>query len=264
MMKNSSRGAMLLATAALLVASTGDAARTKYTQIPVTNGGTISGRVVWEGDRVTIAPMIINKNKETCDTDGTGVRMSRRLLVSRSGGIANAVIYIDSIAEGKAMEPVDLLINQEGCRYRPHITIAPRKSKITLKSSDEILHNIHMLGAATYNIPFPDKNSITKTFRKVGLVRVQCDAGHGWMSAYIHVVNHPYYAVSDEEGNFKLTDVPPGDYTLKMWHEDWVVINEITKEGEITGYEYGEPIEKSRKVKVDATGDTKVEFSLSK
>ena len=256
--------AIVVATAALLLSTVGDAANPKYGETEVTNGGSISGKVVWEGPAANVPPMAINKNTESCDASGSGMRESERLLVSKSGGVANAVVYIEAIAEGKAVGREDLIINQQGCRYIPHITIAPKKSKITLKSSDDILHNIHMFGAASYNIPFPDKNSIAKLFRKSGIVRLQCDAGHGWMSSYVHVVEHPYYVVSDTEGNFELTDVPPGEYTLKMWHEDWVVVNKMMKDGEVAGYEFGEPIEKTLNVTVTAGEQAKVQFSISK
>ncbi len=254
---------VFVATAQFL-SSVGDAAKVEYEEIAVANGGAITGRVVWEGPSVTVPPMAINKNEDSCDKGGSGMRESVRLLVSKSGGIANAVVYLEGVAKGKAMSKEDLVIDQEGCRYVPHITIAPRKAKITLKSSDDILHNIHMFGAAHYNIPFPDKNSVLKIFRKAGVVRLQCDAGHGWMSAYIHVVNHPYYAVTDADGNFKLTDIPPGEYTLGMWHENWVVTNEVKKDGEVVGYEFGEPIEKSQKVTVSAGAETETQFTISK
>ncbi len=247
----------------LIVAFGTSAGAPKYTEVTVTNAATISGRVVWEGDAANVAPMAINKNVESCDIDGGGVRKSPRLLVSESGGVANAVVYLDSVTEGKAMAKEDLVIDQVGCHYVPHITIAPRKSKVTLKSSDDILHNIHMFGAASYNIPFPDMNSVLKSFRKSGVVRLQCDAGHGWMSAYIHVMNHPYYAVTDADGKFQLTDIPPGEYVLKMWHEAWVVSNEVVKDGEVVSYEFGDPIIKDQKVTVDAGTEANVTFSLS-
>jgi len=252
-----------VATASLMW-SVGHAAKVTYEEITVAGGGTITGRVLWKGPAATVPPMAINKNVDSCDKDGSGMRESVRLLLSKSGGIANAVVYLEGITTGKAMSNDALVIDQEGCRYIPHITIAPRKAKVTLKSSDDILHNMHMFGAANYNIPFPDKNSVLKPFRKVGVVRLQCDAGHGWMSAYVHVVNHPYYAVTDAEGSFSLTDVPPGDYTLKMWHEDWVVANEVKKDGEVVGYEFGDPMEKSQEIKVGAGAETKAQFTISK
>ena len=249
--------------AALLLASMASAAGTPYEAVAVTDGGTISGKVTWSGAAPTIESLVVNKNVESCDPAGIGTRKSPRLVISPSGGISNAVVYIEEIAKGKKMETGDLVIDQIGCTYTPHITIAPKKSKITLKSSDDILHNIHMFGAANYNIPFPDMNSVLKSFRKAGVARFQCDAGHGWMSAYVHVVTHPYYALTDAEGNYSLTEVPPGKYTLKMWHESWEVVNRTEKDGEITGYEFAEPVEQSQDVEVASGAESKVVFSLS-
>ncbi len=251
--------AMILALAVLTPA----VASATYEAIDVSDAGTVTGKVTWKGSPPAVAPMAINKNPEVCDLAGTGTRDSVRLQVSASGGVANAVVYLEGIEKGKPMDTSELRIDQKDCGYSPHITVAPRKSKITLKSSDEILHNMHMFGAANYNIPFPDKNALPKTFRKSGVVRLQCDAGHGWMSAYVHVVDHPYYAVTDAEGNFELTDVPPGKYTVKMWHEHWKVINEITKEGEVVAYEFAEPIELDQAAEVTSGGVAKVNFALS-
>jgi hypothetical protein len=84
-----------------------------------------------------------------------------------------------------------------------------------MKSSDAVLHTVHMDGAATFNLPFPFPNqTISRTMPSTGLVNVKCNGGHVWMNAEILVVPHPYYAVTDESGKFELTDVPPGTYQI--------------------------------------------------
>ena len=113
-------------------------------------------------------------------------------------------------------------LDQKQCRYEPHILLVPENGPLQLKSSDAVLHTVHMDGAATYNLPFPFVNRpVTRTMPTAGLVNVRCNGGHAWMNAEILVVPHPYYAVTDESGRFELTDVPPGQYQIVAWHEGW-------------------------------------------
>ena len=235
----------------------------KYEEIAVMNGGTISGRVVWTGAAPTLEDYAINKNVEVCAHGGVTARPSDRLLISADGGVANAVVYLKDVTSGKPMPNVAATLNQKGCRYEPHVQVVPRKTKLTMSSEDDILHNIHMFGAATYNIPFSGPDSITKSMRKAGVVRIQCDAGHSWMNGYVHVANHPYYAVTDETGAFTLTDVPPGSYAIVMWHEHWEVTKKFEKDGVVTGYEFADPVELSQQVEVAPGGDATVTFELS-
>ena len=138
-----------------------------------------------------------------------------------------------------------------------------------MKSSDPILHNIHMVGAASYNLPFPIQDKvITRAMHRDGVVDMKCDAGHVWMNAEILVVAHPYYAVTDQHGNFELTDVPPGEYVITAWHEGWKIAREETvidvdSHQEVRRPIFSEPKTWDAKVIVPANGTAKVNFELS-
>jgi hypothetical protein len=70
-----------------------------------------------------------------------------------------------------------------------------------------------MEGAASYNLPFPFPNKVVaRPMSTAGLVSLKCNSGHVWMNGQVFVIAHPYYSVTDENGNFELTDVPPGEY----------------------------------------------------
>jgi uncharacterized protein (DUF2141 family) len=92
---------------------------------------------------------------------------------------------------------------------------------IVIVNADPVMHNTHgFLGKATvFNVALPIKGQrLERKVTKPGLMRVECDA-HGWMLAWIYAAENPYVAVTQKDGSFELTDVPPGSYTLVAWHE---------------------------------------------
>jgi len=113
-------------------------------------------------------------------------------------------------------------LNQDHCRYVPHVQSATKGSQITITSADDTLHNINggINGRSVFNIAMPVKGMrVSRPLRQAGRIQVHCDAGHTWMSAYVAVFDHPYHAVTRANGRFSLPNVPPGTYTIKAWHE---------------------------------------------
>jgi hypothetical protein len=90
-----------------------------------------------------------------------------------------------------------------------------------LKNSDPILHTVHArLGKETlFNVGLPTWRQVTKRLDRAGVMRIDCDVLHTWMSAAIMVVTTPYFTVSDTSGNFALDGLPPGPYDVELWHE---------------------------------------------
>ena len=233
----------------------------RYSGGPVADGGSIKGTVTID-PIPSPAAFVIGKDAGIC----AGARTSPRLVVDKATkGVGNIVVFLDSIEKGKPLPTgVRAVIDQKGCQYFPHITIVPVRSKVTFVSSDPILHNVHVfkgtpdrphaLLADVANLAMKD-NRVPglplgkRALRKPGFFYVRCDAGHIWMSAYLWVVGHPYYAVTDAKGGFALTDVPPGTYTLRFWHENWEA-TPVERDGQVTGYSYGDPIQHRRQVTV--------------
>src|SRR5205814_8913459 len=113
-------------------------------------------------------------------------------------------------------------IDQKGCRYHPHVFGMRVGQPLEIVNSDPTLHNIHALpkGNQEFNTGQPIqgmKTSHTFTAKEV-MVPFKCDV-HGWMNAYVGVLDHPYYAVTDKDGKFDLKTLPPGTYTIEAWHE---------------------------------------------
>jgi hypothetical protein len=199
-------------------------AQSGYKVITVIDGGTISGTVKWLGPVPHALTFPITKDPQICDPDSNKTTDLERLIVGPQGGVANAIVYLKNITNGKALELPEQQrhLNQKRCRYIPHILLVPQNATLSMMSSDATLHTIHMDGAATFNLPFPFTDRVTtRTMSTPGLVHLRCNGGHVWMNAEMMVVSHPYYAVTDESGSFEFTDVPPGTYQIVAWHEGW-------------------------------------------
>lgn len=242
-----------------------------YHAISVMNGGTVTGTVKWSGPTPHLATAVINKDPQICDPDSQKVRDLDRLIIGLQGGVANTVVFLKNISQGKAMElPANRrFVDQRHCRYEPHILLVPVGATLQMKSSDATLHTIHMEGAATYNLPFPFPNQvISRSMPTVGLVDLKCNGGHTWMNAEMFVVPHPYYVVTDESGKFELTDVPAGDYELVAWHEGWNVLHQeasfdVLTEKRVQRPVFGPPRTWEKNVSVQANGSSTVNFVIS-
>jgi hypothetical protein len=245
-------------------------AQSAYQVVQLTETGTISGTVKWSGPLPRIAAFPIDKDPQICDPDSRKTRDLERLIVGPQNGVANTVVFLKDISRGKAMDIPEprRSLDQKQCRYEPHILLVPENGPLQLKSSDAVLHTVHMDGAASYNLPFPFiDRPVTRTMPAAGLVNVRCNGGHSWMNAEIMVVSHPYYAVTDESGKFELTDVPPGQYQIVAWHEGWKLDREeaafdVLTERKIRRPVFSDPKTWEKKVAVKADEHAVVDFVL--
>jgi hypothetical protein len=202
-------------------------AQNDYKVVTVSNGGTISGTVKWSGPVPLGLDFPVTKDAPICDPDSRKTVDLERLVVGPQGGLANTVVYLKNISSGKALELPEQRrhLDQKRCRYVPHILLVPQNALLDMRSSDATLHTIHMDGAATFNLPFPFPNQISsRSMATPGLVHLRCNGGHVWMNAEMFVAPHPYYAVTNESGQFEFTDVPAGTYQIVAWHEGWGIV----------------------------------------
>ena len=179
-------------------------------------GGTISGTVKYDGAPPAKKSVEVTKDKEVC---GLHPHFEEELIVDAGGGIANAVVIVKG-AKGEA-KPTEVTFDQKGCDYVPHVLAFPAGSTVKITNSDGILHNIHTYSTAnsSFNMAQPKfKKVITKTVDKPETIKVTCDA-HGWMRGWWVATDTPYFAVTDDKGNFTIKDVPAGNYTVEVWQE---------------------------------------------
>lgn len=197
-----------------------------YRGVAVRNGGVIEGRIGYAGplpDPVTYKP---TKDMEVC---GPGTHRTDEIVVNSEGAVRYAVVYLTNIEEGAALDRKSpSRLDQTGCQFLPHIVTVPRGGTLEILNNDGILHNVRT--SSRKNAPFNKaqpkfmkkiKHRFTSAPEKI---KVNCDA-HSWMSAWIVVTEHPYYAVTDDQGAFALPDVPAGTYNIAIWHESFGVRN---------------------------------------
>jgi hypothetical protein len=254
----------------IALAPIGSAAQSGYQAITVQDGGTIKGTVKWQGTMPHLVPSEINKDPRVCDPLGQKHRDLERLLVAPDGGIANTVVFLRNITRGKAMDLPVLRrsLNQKNCRYEPHILLVPLQSTLTVRSSDPLLHTVHMSGSADYNLPFTTEGQeISRPMTREGIVSLRCNAGHVWMNGEMVVAPHPYYTVTDQEGRFELNDVPAGDYEIVAWHEGWRVVGDtpvydILTQVRVKRPVFADPVMWSKHVSVLPHATADVSFTL--
>ena len=221
----------MIALTGALVVSPALAAK-KYQGGAVENRGVIRGNVVFKGTVPTVKVVIPEKDRAACGNDREGPA----LIVGPKKGVRDVIVYIKKIKKGKpwAKQAKAAVLRNVKCRFDPHVQVM-RKGKLTVVSEDPILHNTHgFYGKRTaFNMALPKQGErIEASLRRTGLARMECDA-HAWMRAYIYVARNPYWAITDDDGAFSLTDVPPGKYTLivTQGHVNTVEVPVTVKDG---------------------------------
>jgi hypothetical protein len=188
-----------------------------YEEIIVKDGATIRGAVKLEGTLPKLPALQITKYKEICKDVP-----NETLSVGPGQGVRYAVVTLEGVTKGKAVEKETVHeLDNIKCRFSPHVQVASIGQFVLLKNSDPILHTAHALFAndqPQFNIGLYPGRTSRKPLIAAGLVKIRCEV-HPWMAAYIMVTEHPYHAVSDIYGEYELSDVPPGVYQLKVWHE---------------------------------------------
>lgn len=194
--------------------------------VQIAFAGDITGKVTLKGTPPAEKTIAFD---DTCSKLHPTVTTTRWYVTGQDNGLADVFVYISKGLQGqKFTAPTQAIeLNQEGCNYHPYVSGVMVGQPVAIKNSDPVMHNIHALpkndGNTEFNFAQPSQGDVndTKWVASIKapevLVKMKCDV-HPWMFSYIGVQDNPFFAVTDKDGNFKITGVPPGKYTLTAYH----------------------------------------------
>jgi len=179
----------------------------------------ITGKITLKGQPKPETPIPLEGT--TCGPVVPTAFTTRHYMVGADKGLANVFVYIKQGAAPAPATAGEPLLDQLNCQYEPYVMGMVTGQKLKIRNSDPLLHNVHATPKVNkeFNFAQVTKGQINeKVFDKPEvLVRMKCDV-HPWMFAYIGVVDHPYFAVTDKDGSFKISNLPAGKYTIEAMH----------------------------------------------
>jgi len=201
-------------------------------QAPSAQRGTIRGHIRLAG-KAPGNPIIRMGMDPMCSRMNAGKRVVQETVVaSLDGSLANVFVSLQG-SFPKSPVPTDpVTIDQRGCVYSPRVVGMRLGQSLLVRNSDPLLHNIHALSARGngFNVSEPGAGMV-QTFRPAKeeiMLHIKCDV-HSWMTSYVGVVGHPYFAVTGGGGTFEIANVPAGTHTIQSWHERFGVVSQTVR-----------------------------------
>jgi plastocyanin len=189
---------------------------------PVRDAGVIAGWVVYRG--TPPKPKAINFGPEKVCADLNRDRSSvyETLVINPNSTVKGALVTIRGDVPGTYPVPSEpAVVDQVGCVFMPHVVAIMAGQEVEFRNSDPVSHNIRCMPKrnSAFNNVFATKSAVKSKFDSPELgIPLKCDI-HFWMSGFVHVSSHPFFAITGEDGSFVISGVPPGSYTLLAWHE---------------------------------------------
>lgn len=195
------------------------------TPIDQSTAGSITGKVSFSGPKPS--PKTIRMDAEpACKGLHSTAVLSEEVVLNANGTLQYVFVYVKDGLGNRTFDapPSPVVLDQNGCVYRPHVIGIQTGQKLQVNNSDPTTHNIHPLPKTNpeWNVSQPPKGEpITQTFaREEVMIPVKCNV-HPWMKSYVGVLKHPFYSVTGKDGAFELKGLPPGEYTVTAWHEKY-------------------------------------------
>jgi Carboxypeptidase regulatory-like domain len=252
-----------------------------YEEVPVPDGATLTGTVLFAGTVPSREPLPVSRDREVCGDE----QESEALVLGTDRGVRGSVVLVEGVTRGKKAAPV-LVVSSAHCAFVPHVAAMMVGAPVRIRNADPVLHSARgvmgkgpvvvaggrpagsssgrpagsRFGRPVFNVALPGKEQVidvTRHFTEPGAVRLWCGA-HPHMSAWLVVHASPYFAVTDERGVFRIDDIPPGTYRVTMWHEGF-----RRKGKDPDGRPlYEEPIRVSREVTMAPATTVTLDFQL--
>ena len=206
----------------------------------VSNAGDINGKVKYDGKPPKKKPLRMDADP-VCGAAHSEKVFSESFKVNGNGELAECIVYLKNVSYSGKTPNTAVELDQKGCVYEPHVFGIQAGQELLIKNSDATLHNIHSMPKKNkeFNFAMPKvvKTKKSKFDTSEDPFYIKCDV-HPWMKTWVLVSDHPYYAVTDSNGNFEIKGVPTGTYEVICWQEKFKkrpIIETITVgEGSVT------------------------------
>jgi plastocyanin len=188
-----------------------------------TGTATVAGTVTYDGAVPTLKPVSMSADP-TCAAKHSAPVPSDVLELGANKELGNVFVYVkEGLPDAQWAPPATpVVIDQKGCMYEPHVAGVMVGQQLQFKNSDGLLHNVHALPQVNqeFNIAMPaERTTADHKFEQAeGMFTVKCDV-HPWMTSYVGVMKHPFFAVTGTDGKFTIANLPAGTYTIEAWHE---------------------------------------------
>ena len=202
----------------------------------VPSGGSVSGKVTYEGTPAKQKPIDMSKEPSCASQHATPIT-TETVVTGPGNALDNVVVYVSAGAPDDAKPPAEAVsITQKGCQYIPHVVPMVVNQELKVINADQTSHNIHPLAKVNHEwnkSQPPGTPPFSEKFEKPEFIPVKCNI-HPWMHSSFAVLKNSHYAVSSGDGGFTLANLPPGKYTVTAWHESY---GEQTQDVTISGSE---------------------------
>lgn len=187
------------------------------------DNASISGKAIFKGAKPALRPLMMDATP-ACAKQHAKPVMPEDAVIGAAGSLKNVFVYVKTglAAQKWPVPPKAVTITQSGCVYQPHVIGVMVGQNVEFINNDPTSHNVHPLPRVNNEwnqSQSPKGDAILRTFSKpeIGLP-IKCNL-HPWMRVYANVVEHPFYAVTGDDGSFSIKGLPAGEYTLGAWHE---------------------------------------------